>query len=59
MLSLGYPKINFQHKTEGAEDRLLQAIKSKLPEDEEEVEVTETARTNTNNKGQAFQVSYT
>ena len=57
MLSLGFPKTNFQHKTEGAHERLLESIKGMLPEDEGgEEEVIQQQKSGANNNEQAFQV---
>ena len=54
MLSLGSPKISLQHKTEGAEERIIEAIEKLLPDTDEE-EKEETLSSGQNN-AQAFQV---
>lgn len=58
MLSLGAPKISFQFESAGAHERLLEAIKSLIPEEEEEVEDLERADTPSqqDNNQLAFQV---
>ena len=57
MLSLNCPKINFQYKTEGAHERLLESVKAILPEDTgEEKDVSKQKKEEPNNNAQAFQV---
>ena len=56
MLSIGHPKINLQHESKDALERLVSEVEKNIPEkDESESEADRTPSTSDNNQA-AFQV---
>lgn len=58
MLSLGYPKVNFQVANNRCHDQLIQYVQEALDSVDDEIEAIESRPSSPSSKEQAFQVSH-